>query len=77
MKSVVLADGGQPVIYVEGQGYQFEGLFYPDLKSLDPGTYQVLEGPPVPFEMFWDEGKTWLEALEAMKDRGEIYKIVG
>jgi hypothetical protein len=72
---VVLADDGEPVIFVDGwQGYQYNGLFYPDLKALDPGTYQVVEGPPIPFEMIWDEEKTWPEALEAMQARGEIYR---
>ena len=79
MGSVIRAAGGQPVIFVEGQGYQFEGLFYPDLKDLDPGVYQVLEGPPIPFGMFWDndEGLTWAAMIQAMRDRGEIYKNVG
>ena len=75
---VTLADDGQPVIFVEGQGYQFNGLFYPDLKALDPGKYQVLAGPPIPFEMFWEneQGLTWPAMLQAMIARGELYRQV-
>lgn len=77
MKSVVLADGGQPVIKT-AQGYQHNGLFCESLKALDPGVYQVLEGPPIPFGMVWEneQGLTWPEMVEAMKDRGEIYRPI-
>lgn len=71
---VTLADDGQPVIFVEGQGYQFNGLFYPDLKALDPGKYQVLAGPPVDFALTWDEEIPWPAAIQAMIDRGEFYR---
>ena len=78
MKRVILADGGQPVIKT-AQGFQYDGLYFKSLKSLDPGVYQVLEGPPIPFGMFWDndEGLTWAAMIQAMRDRGEIYKNVG
>ncbi|TSA06543.1 MAG: hypothetical protein D4R73_11120 [Deltaproteobacteria bacterium] len=74
---VVLAPDGEPVIKT-AQGYQYNGLFYESLKDLDPGTYRLIEGPPVPFGMFWEnaQGLTWPAMIQAMINRGEIYKIV-
>jgi hypothetical protein len=73
---VIVPDGGLPVVFVEGEGYQFDGLFYFDWKNLSAGQYCLLEGPPVDFSLTWDYEKPWLEALEIMKKKGAIYNPI-
>lgn len=73
---VVLSPSGAPVIHVEGQGYQFNGLFHERLADLDPGVYQVLEGPEVDFALVWDHNTPWPEAIVAMQERGAEYRPI-
>lgn len=74
---VRLTPTGAPVIQTES-GLQFNGYFVESLKCLDPGKYQLLFGPEVPFNDFWDwtddEGLTWPAIVQRMVDNGAEYQ---
>jgi hypothetical protein len=61
---VISPNAPEPVI-MTAKGYQYNGLFYADLKDLDPGTYRLVDGEPVSFDVFWESGKSWAELVEA------------
>jgi hypothetical protein len=65
MKSVILADGGEPVIQVAPDNFQYNGYFVESLKDLDAGTYRIVGGEPVSFDDYWESGKSWRELVEA------------
>ena len=62
---IVSPPDGEPVIQVAPDNFQFNGLHYPSLKSLDPGRYHIVDGEPVSFDDFWESGKSWAELVEA------------
>jgi hypothetical protein len=80
MKSVVLADDGEPVIKT-AQGYQHNGLYFGSLKDLDRGEYRLISGPPISFDDYWnwagDEKLSWPAMIHRMvNERGARYQPV-
>ena len=72
--------GREPVIVTEAGHFQHNGICLENLQDIGGGPFCLLTGPAIDFDSWetWHEsGLTWAEMIQAMRARGEIYKIVG